>query len=153
MRAAPLIERFLAKVAIDPISGCWIWTGFRNEWGYGMIIARNPRRTLIASRAAFELFKGPIPKGMKVCHRCDTPACANPSDLFLGSDLDNTRDRQSKGRPAGGAVFNSKKSHCPQGHEYAGANLKINKRGDRTCKTCGAARTAEYRRLKKGREL
>lgn len=37
---------------------------------------------------------------MCVCHRCDTPACIEPTHLFVGTNQDNTRDRMEKGRHA-----------------------------------------------------
>jgi hypothetical protein len=39
-------------------------------------------------------------------------------------------------RGIGPAAKNSVKTHCPQGHEYAGENLIITNRGDRYCRTC-----------------
>lgn len=33
-----------------------------------------------------------------MCHTCDNPRCCNPTHLFIGSDLDNARDRDRKGR-------------------------------------------------------
>ena len=51
-----------------------------------------------ANRYAWTITSGPIPAGLLVLHRCDNPPCCNPKHLFLGTKLDNARDRASKGR-------------------------------------------------------
>ena len=48
---------------------------------------------------AWELANGrSVPDGLFICHRCDNPPCCNPAHLFLGTQTDNDRDRDSKGR-------------------------------------------------------
>lgn len=63
----------------------------------------------------YEAMNGPIPDKMYICHRCDQPACCNPSHLFLGTAQDNSDDMVAKGRyggkrnlPIGSAIKSSK---------------------------------------------
>lgn len=56
------------------------------------------RKRVGTHRVAWLLCNGPIPSGLHVLHRCDTPACVNPDHLFLGTHQDNMRDRDAKGR-------------------------------------------------------
>lgn len=94
MRAESLSVRFLRKVRVS--DGCWLWTGAIQGAGYGNIGVG--RSTQPAHRVAWMLSNGEIPDGMCVCHHCDVRACVRPSHLFLGTNLDNTRDRDRKGR-------------------------------------------------------
>jgi len=93
-----LKERFNNKWTPEPYSGCWLWTGGINGYGYGAIGAGYPQRMRGAHRASWELFCGDIPKGIQVLHRCDTPCCVNPLHLFLGTPSDNIKDKMVKGR-------------------------------------------------------
>lgn len=88
------MERFMAQ--IDNSGSCWEWTGTRHRQGYGWFGMGGKK--IMAHRAAYTLFVGPIPKGLLVCHRCDNPSCANPEHLFLGTYRDNNRDCVAKGR-------------------------------------------------------
>ncbi len=80
---------------VNLVSGCIEWTGYKT-FGYGKI--RVGKNKIRAHRAAYLVYKGKIPKGMLVCHKCDNPSCVNPDHLFLGTALDNAKDRDSKGR-------------------------------------------------------
>lgn len=55
-----------------------------------------------AHRVAYYLHSGIDPADLLVCHECDNPPCTNPAHLFLGTDQDNIRDRNAKGRQARG---------------------------------------------------
>lgn len=85
------------------MSGCWLWTAGSNIYGYGAIQAgRRSQHLLRAHRVSWQLHRGPVPVGLLVLHRCDTPACVNPSHLFLGTQPDNIRDKVAKRRHAHG---------------------------------------------------
>lgn len=93
-RASP--QEALAKYSAAEHSGCTLWTGTKDSGGYGRVYWGNAAYS--AHRFSYELTNGPIPDGMLVCHKCDTPSCINPDHLFLGSPQDNMNDKIAKGR-------------------------------------------------------
>lgn len=85
---------------IKDSSGCWLWQGYLTG-GYGYITVNG--KSILAHRYSYELHNGAIPEGSGyhgtcVCHRCDVRNCVNPNHLFLGSNLENMKDRDRKGR-------------------------------------------------------
>jgi hypothetical protein len=82
------------------VSGCWIWPGSKDRDGYGL--TKLDGKTARAPRVAYVLTYGPIPQGLEVLHRCDNPACCNPSHLFLGTQKNNYDDAKSKDRHSRG---------------------------------------------------
>jgi hypothetical protein len=90
----------LAKYVLPGGCGCWLWTGAKNEHGYG-VIGRGSRGTgnIKAHRAMYELFNGiELEPAIKVLHVCDNPACVNPLHLRRGSQADNLDDMRRKSR-------------------------------------------------------
>lgn len=107
------INRFWSKV--KKTDGCWLWTAYKTpitgmRGGYGQFGIGE--EVYIAHRVSWHISIGPIPDGIHVLHNCpggDNPTCVNPSHLFLGTHLDNMRDRDAKKRlPVGEDAFASK---------------------------------------------
>lgn len=107
-KVRPLADRLLDMVMPVTECGCWIFIGCLTNKGYGNFsIAAGKSR--LAHRVSYELFRGQIPDGKHVLHRCDMPACINPDHLFLGTHLDNVADMIKKNRNTKGeTVGNSK---------------------------------------------
>ena len=69
-----------------------------NNKGYGQFSPNAKTGKKLAHRLAYAEKHGPIPDGLCVLHRCDTPLCVNPAHLFLGTKKDNNADKIAKGR-------------------------------------------------------
>lgn len=89
-------QRFESLYTPVPASGCWLWTGSVNRYGYGK--TKVDQKHITAHRWSWMLHKGGIPDGLHVLHHCDVPACVNPDHLFIGTNQDNVDDRVSKNR-------------------------------------------------------
>ena len=98
-----ITERIESNVERIPESGCWLWTKSLRGNGYGQF-THPDRKQEGAHRVAYRAYRGPIPDGMMVCHRCDVPSCCNPDHLFLGTAKDNAVDMVRKGRANPGRV-------------------------------------------------
>lgn len=87
-------ETIKQLVRKDKASGCWLWTGAKNKYGYGKT-GGGMHGT--AHRLSYAVFRGD-PGQQMVRHRCGTPSCVNPKHLLLGSHRDNMKDRSQKKR-------------------------------------------------------
>lgn len=122
------IDRFISRIKFFDIDRCWEWGSYKSQLGYGKFAIG--KKKFLAHRLSFLISRGEIPNGVSVCHSCDNPSCVNPDHLFLGSHSDNMRDMYTKRRD-----YHSKKTHCKNGHEYAGDNIRQYK-GLRRCMIC-----------------
>lgn len=91
-----LAERVVQGSIPEPNSGCWLWNRGGTSDGYGK--THYAGRGILAHRASWIAFKGSVPAGLHVLHRCDTRCCVNPDHLFVGTNSDNVADMVAKGR-------------------------------------------------------
>lgn len=90
------IRRFWSKVEIvDDKNSCWNWNAGCFSDGYGAFYLAGKTRK--AQRISWILSHGQLGE-LCVLHKCDNPKCVRPDHLFLGTNVDNMRDKVSKNR-------------------------------------------------------
>jgi HNH endonuclease len=127
-----LQEKFWPKVKVSSASQCWEWQGPITHKGYGAFSVG--RRPIPAHRFAYAAKVGPIADELVLDHICRNRLCVNPAHLRQVTQRENILCG------IGPTAINSRKTHCPQGHEYAPPNLTFNSRGERLCVECEARR-------------
>ena len=90
------LTRLVQRSRADRKTGCLIWQRQITRQGYGRIGFR--RRTWLAHRLAWFAHRGPIPKGLFVCHSCDNRRCIAIDHLFVGTAQQNSDDMILKSR-------------------------------------------------------
>lgn len=89
-----LKDRLLKKSRL--VGACVEWTGPYGRDGYGRITWH--MQSWRVPRLAWVCWRGPIPEGQHVLHKCDNPRCFNIKHLWLGTISDNMLDCARKGR-------------------------------------------------------
>lgn len=81
-------------------NGCWEWQGKIGANGYGILNIREngKKMDILTHRESYRIFKGEIPDGMYVLHKCDNRSCINPDHLWVGTGKENVQDCIKKGR-------------------------------------------------------
>lgn len=138
------MARYLAQIQPTP-DGCWEWTGPMSNSGYGLFSFAG--RYHLAHRWIVEVIKGPIADGLVIDHLCRNQKCAHLLHLEVVTQAENVRRGRS---PEVSRQRQSSKTHCPQGHSYAGANLYVlPNNGGRACRICADARRLAFKERKR----
>jgi hypothetical protein len=126
------MERFRRSVDMSSgPDGCHVWTGKGDKDGYGKFGFNNRAHRWILG----QLRGKPLESSEWALHHCDNPPCVNPAHLYVGTALENARDKLSRGRHRriAGHV------RCRNGHLYP-QNPPRSADGARICPECAARR-------------
>ncbi|MCC6192287.1 MAG: HNH endonuclease [Anaerolineales bacterium] len=120
-------DPFAGKYSVQP-NGCWVWQRAIQSRGYGSVWRQG--RSHLAHRLSYQLSVGAIPAGYDVHHTCRNRRCVNPAHLELQRHPEHSALAENP------LTRNIHKTHCKRGHALAGANLVVDSRGRRQCRTC-----------------
>jgi hypothetical protein len=127
-------QRFLKNIKVDPVSGCWNWTGELSSSGYGKFFYNGKKHKV--HRLMYSLFTGNIPEysgdnRLELDHIvCDNKACCNPLHVKLVSHSENMK--------------RTRKEFCERGHPMSEARV-VKQTGERICRVCERMRCKKYR--------
>jgi hypothetical protein len=128
-------ERVWDQIRVDASTNCWQWTGGQQTGGYGSVWLNGRKRR--AHRALFCALVREVSSDCDLDHLCRVRICVNPNHLEPVSRRENLARS-----PLTHTGRNLRKTHCPEGHPYDGANLVVTPEGWRKCKTCVERREA-----------
>lgn len=129
--------RFQKHIELDLLTACWLWKRYRDKDGYGKFRS-NEETTTLVHRISYEHWNGKIPKSLTIDHLCRNTSCCNPSHL----EVVTLKENILRGNTI--AAMHSKKTHCKNGHELSGDNLRLCT-GRRRCKTCEYISSKKHR--------
>ena len=139
-KLAPPLQRYTPVTE----SGCWLWDGCDNGFGYGLVTVKGT--TWVAHRYFYTQLRGPIPNGLTLDHLCRVRCCVNPNHL------EPVTMRENCLRGISFAAVNAAKTHCDNGHSITDGHHYITPRKygfQRTCKECRNDIQRRYRAKKR----
>lgn len=82
-------ERLLTRTS--KTDTCWLWRGCLDSNGYGRMQVNY--ETLYVHRLSWETYRGEIPRGSQIDHKCRVKFCVNPGHLKIVSNKENSENR------------------------------------------------------------
>jgi hypothetical protein len=116
--------RFMAKVSVVPITGCWLWLGALNEGNYSVFYGKHAGEKFVSGhRYAYAALVGPIGHGLTLDHLCRNTWCVNPAHLEPVTIAENLR------RGSAPPAINGRRTVCKNGHAFTHQLAKRRKCG------------------------
>jgi hypothetical protein len=134
-------RRFFDLISPEPNSGCWLWMGTLNNYGYGRF--GNEQAHVVSLRYA----GNEVPLGLEPDHLCRVRCCVNPLHL----EPVTHRVNMLRGNTV--AAISARNMNCPKGHPLTKAHFRTRKPGyhRRICRICKAEADRHYYLRKKGK--
>lgn len=129
-----MLARFFSKVDVKSKNLCWNWLGARAKNGYGNFGLNN--KSALSHRVSFTIFKGEIPEGLWIDHKCRNRKCVNPNHLRAVTPQVNAMENSDAS-----SRYLAERTHCNHGHEFTHENIymkidKVSSKRYRMCKKC-----------------
>lgn len=119
------LDRMLAMVMHEPMTGCWLFTGRLDDNGYPRLLVEG--LNAYAHRFSYEHHVGSVPAGLHLDHICRNRPCVNPAHLEAVTCRVNVLRGESPGAKA------VRSNECKRGHSL---NNAYSWGGKRQCRTC-----------------
>jgi hypothetical protein len=129
------IDDLLERISPNA-NGCHIWTGMTTNNNYGLTRLNN--RWVMAHRAVWEHYRGPILEGLQIDHMCGSRLCCNVDHLRVVTPRENTLSELTNTT----AALHRRKTHCP----LCGSEYTVSSDGHRYCKPCNRRNQTAYQR-------
>jgi len=126
-------QRFETKFKIEPF-GHWLWIAGKTNSGHGSF--KVDGKSVGAHVYSMIIYKNFDPNsGKHILHKpeCNNPSCVNPEHLYIGTNIQNMRDKREQIKC------------CPNGHEFNERSSGFYK-GARYCKICKRDRSTIRRK-------
>ena len=118
--------------------------GVGNGYLYVTLYRKPHKRRANVHTLVLEAFAGPRPDGMEACHNDGDRTNPRLSNLRWGTHSENIYDIVRHGNH-----FQSTKTRCKNGHPMTPDNVRVNAKGQRTCRPCARRRNAAYKASKR----
>lgn len=139
-----LLRRLWDNTTIDPVTGCWTWTGSLDRNGYGKIRFRGQTRAV--HRIAMLHIGREFDTVLTLDHLCRNRACWNPAHL------DAVTNRENILRGVAPTAVNAARTECTNGHPFDEANTRWRHRpgrnAERQCRECDRQHERRRRRTR-----
>jgi hypothetical protein len=117
---------------VDPVFGCWNWTG-KTDRRDGRALVWRGRTPTSAQRAVYEQEVGPIPEGKELDHMCRNTMCVAPHHAEPVTRVENEKRKSW--------AYRARRATCPWGHDMN--NAATTPEGGRVCRQCNRLATGE----------